>query len=149
MQKAKNLSTTVLKPQRYKNICVLDFCMLLHDLLHHKGCFCLIVSAQGYLTLEAQLSWNSQPPFPKHTPHQKATSKQAGNVDSRKPSFRLLPAGTSPGLGAATCWGLPPTAFSGNTTVTHFQRGMWSFGGYKSKFESQNASQFSFEVPQF
>lgn len=76
--------------------------MLLHDLLHHKGCFCLIVSAQGYLTLEAQRSCNSQTPFSKHTPHQKAASKQTGNVESRKPSFRLLPAGTPPGLGAAT-----------------------------------------------
>lgn len=143
VQKAKNLRTKVLKPQRYKNIRVLDFCMLLHDLLHHKGCFCLTVAAQGYLTLEDQLSWNSKTPFSRKL----ATSKQTGTVEGRKPSLWLLPVGTAHGLGAPKCWGLPLTAFSGNTTVTHFQRGMWSFGGYKSKFEPQNASQISTEVP--
>lgn len=54
MQKAKILSTNVLKPHRYKNIHVLGFCMLLHDLLPHMDCFSLLVSAlpAGSLTLE-------------------------------------------------------------------------------------------------
>lgn len=66
MQKAKILSTKVLKPHRYKNIQVLGFCMLLHDLLHHKDCFSLAVSAllPGDLTVEPSCPEILEPLFP-------------------------------------------------------------------------------------
>lgn len=76
MQKAKSLSTKVLKPHRYKNIHVLGFCMLLRDLLQHKDCFSLIVLAlpPGYLTLELGSPETLESLFP-NTPYQKASRK--------------------------------------------------------------------------
>lgn len=153
VQKAKILSTKVLKPHRYKNIHVLGFvryCMI---------CFnTRIVSASQdqpchqLPSPRAQPSWSSKIPFSKHTPHQKSTSNRICNMESRTPSFQFLPSRNLPWLGVPTRPGTPPAppptpAFSGNMTVINFQRGMWSFGDYKGKFEIQKASQFSFEVP--
>lgn len=153
VQKAKILSTKVLKPHRYKNIHVLGFvryCMI---------CFnTRIVSASQDQPCHqppsprAQPSWSSKIPFSKHTPHQKSTSKRICNMESRTPSFQFLPSCNLPWLGVSTCPGTPlaPTHHAcilREHDSNKFSKRNVVIGDYKGKFEIQKASQFSFEVP--
>lgn len=106
MQKAKILSTKVLKPHRYKNIHALGFCMLLHDLLSSRR---LLQprrnSPATRLPYPGAGSPETRIPFPKHTAHQKAIWKLICNMEGRElvflPSFQI----TSLCLGILMAWG--------------------------------------------
>ena len=117
MQKAKILSTKVLKPHRYKNIHVLGVCMFLHDLLQHKDCFSLVVSVlpPGCLTCELSYPETREYFFLNTHLTKKANSKTDLQYEMQK-TFALIPpflSVTSPGLDAHP-------AFSGDTARNKF-----------------------------
>lgn len=109
MQKAKVLSTKVLKPHRYKNIHALGFRMLLHNLLSSQG----LLQPRGnspstvYLTLELSSPETLESLFPNTHVTRKLIRKLICNMEGREPSLVFLPSFqiTSLGLGVLMGWG--------------------------------------------